>query len=558
MPRLLDLLADNPLLLLFAVVALGYPVGRVAVRGVSLGVAAILFAGLAVGALDPRLRLPEVVQLLGLVLFVYSVGLSSGPGFFATLRRHGLRNAVVVVGAVGAAALVALVAGRALGLAPEHVAGLFSGSGTNTPSLAAVLDLLRADPAADEARRAAPVVAYSLCYPLGVLLPILAVALAPRIAARRSATADPRRAARISHQWAAVPATRAGSASLVVGTARVTRDDAAGRTLGALHREVRAQVQPGRVRRGDGRVELATDDTILAVGDLVSVVGEPDDVARIVARVGEASAEPFHLDRHELDARRIFVSNPRVAGHALRDLDLPQQFGAVVTAIRRGDTDWVPDGNTVLQLGDRVRVLTRREQLDRVSRFLGDSYRAVSEFDVLTFSFGIVLGIAVGLVPIPLPGGLTLRFGLAGGPVLVALVLGAIGRTGPLVWGIPYGANLTLRQIGLLLFFAGVGTRSGHAVAEALRDPTTFAIVGAGALAGTASLAVTLAAGRWLLRVPAGLLTGMIAGVQTQPAALSFALERQGDETPNVGYAAMFPVATIAKIVLAQVLLALA
>jgi putative transport protein len=312
------------------------------------------------------------------------------------------------------------------------------------------------------------------------------------------------------------------------------------------------------VRRADGGVALAGENTLLSVGDLVTVVGTRGHVARAVARMGEASTEQIHLDRQELDARRIFVSNPAVAGHSLRALDLPQQFGAVVTAIRRGDTDWVPDGDTVLQLGDRVRVLTRREQLERVSRFLGDSYKAVSEFDVLTFSFGIVLGIALGLVPVPLPGGLTLRLGLAGGPVIVAMILGAMGRTGPLVWGIPYGASMTLRQIGLILFFAGIGTRSGYATVEALRSPATFALIAAGAAVTATTAAATLLAGRFLLRVPAGLLGGMIAGVHTQPAALTVALEQQGDDTPNVGYAAAFPFATIFKIVLAQVILGLA
>lgn len=556
MQTLVTLLADNPLLLLFAVVALGYPLGRITVRGAGLGVTAILFAGLAVGALDPRLQLPEVVHLLGLVLFVYSVGLSTGPGFFASFRRYGARNAALAGLAVGAAMLTALVAARLAGLSPAQAAGLFAGALSNAPALAATLDQLRGSTAAGAPALVPPVVAFSVTQPLGVLLPILAVALVPRLA--RTERAARRAETRASHEWPAVPAASAGSGGLVVGTVRVTRRDAIGVPFGTLHREARAQVQPGRVRHADGQVTLATDATELDRGDLITVVGEREDVARVVDRLGEASADHIHLDRRELDARRIFVSNPRVAGQPLRALDLPQQFGAIVTAIRRGDTDWVPDGDTILQLGDRVRVLTRRENLDAVSRFLGDSYKAVSELDVLTFSFGIVLGIGAGLVPVPLPGGLTLRLGLAGGPLVVAMALGAAGRTGPLVWGIPYGVNQTLRQIGLLLFFAGIGTRSGYATARALGDPETLAAFAAGAAATVACAAAVLLAGRYLFRVPAGLLAGMVAGVHTQPGALTVALDQQGDDTPNVGYAAAFPFATIFKIIGAQLLLFLA
>lgn len=547
---MIDLLAENPLLLLFAVIALGYPLGRVAVRGVGLGVSAILFAGLGVGALDERLRLPEIVPLLGLVVFVYSVGLGSGPGFFASLRRDGLRNASLAVVGVLLAAGGALLARSTLGLSPEQAAGLFAGSVTNTPTLAAVLDFLRSSPGG-EARTAAPVVAYSVAYPLGVLLPILVIALVPRL--WRRAPAD---VLRKSREWQAPGGGRLDS-ELAVGTAVVTRDDASGRAIGVLRRESDASVQPGRVRRLDGTVELATDELVLRDGDLVTMVGAPAAIERFIARLGERSREQIHLDRRELDVRRVFVSNAKVAGRALRELDLPQQFGAVITALRRGDTDWVPNGRTVLQLGDRVRVLSKRESLPRVASFLGDSYRAVSEFDVLTFSFGIVLGIAVGLVPVPLPGGITVQLGIAGGPLVVAMLLGARGRTGPLVWGIPYAANMTLRQLGIMLFFAGVGTRSGHAAVASLGDPATLGVVTAGALVTTVVALTVLALGRWVFLIPAGPLMGMIAGVHTQPAALSFAAERQGDESPNVGYAAVSPFATILKIVAAQVIVSM-
>lgn len=551
----IEFLAATPLFLLFAVVTAGYLLGRIEVRGVGLGVAAILFAGLGIGALDPRLRLPEIVQVLGLVLFVYAVGLSSGPGFFHTLRRHGLRNAALAAAAVLVATGVILLSARLVGFGREHAAGLLAGSLTNTPSLAAVLELLHAPgngagAVATDTAPARAVLAYSVAYPIGVLAPILVIALLLR-GARGAGEV------RASHEWPTPAAAGRTTGGLRVVTALVTNDAAAGVPIGTLREQAGGNLTAGRIRRADGRVELALGAATLARGDLVTAIGRPAEIAAFVALVGEESREAIDLDRSELDFRRIFVSSPEVAGHSLRELNLPQQFGALVTAVRRGDADWVPDGDTVLQLGDRVRVLTRRASMQAVTSFFGDSYRAVSEVDVLTFSVGIALGIALGLVPIPLPGGITIELGLAGGPLLVAMVLGALGRTGPLVWGIPYGANLTLRQVGLVLFFAGVGTRNGYATVRALDDPATLGLVAVGA-AATLLAAVTVAlVGRRIFGAPAGLVTGMVAGVHTQPAALAFAVEQRGDETPNVGYAAVYPFATLFKLVVAQLLVAL-
>lgn len=552
----IEFLAATPLFLLFAVITAGYLLGKIEVHGVGLGVAAILFAGLGIGALDPRLRLPEIVQVLGLVLFVYAVGLSSGPGFFSTLRRHGLRNAALAGAAILVAAGVIVAGSRVLGFGREHAAGLLAGGLTNTPSLAAVLELLHAGgngtpPAATEAASARAVLAYSVAYPIGVLGPILVIALLLRGGRRRGDDA------RASHEWPAPAAPGRTTGGLRVVTALVTNDGATGVPIGTLREQAGGHLTAGRIRRASGRVELALGTATLSRGDLVTAIGRPQEIAAFVDLVGEESREAIDLDRSELDYRRIFVSSPEVAGHSLRELDLPQQFGALVTAVRRGDADWVPDGDTVLQLGDRVRVLTRRESMQAVTRFFGDSYRAVSEVDVLTFSVGIALGIAIGLVPIPLPGGITIELGLAGGPLLVAMILGALGRTGPLVWGIPYGANLTLRQVGLVLFFAGVGTRNGYATVRALADPATLGLLATGAVATLLAATTIALVGRRLMRAPAGLVTGMIAGIHTQPAALAFAVEQRGDEAPNVGYAAVYPFATLFKLILAQLLVAL-
>ncbi len=225
-----------------------------------------------------------------------------------------------------------------------------------------------------------------------------------------------------------------------------------------------------------------------------------------------------------------------------------------MTRVRRGDLDLLPDPNMTLELGDRVRVLGPRPAMKDVAAFFGDSYRALAEVDVLSFGLGITAGLLLGLIPIPLPGGGTFQIGVAGGPLLVGLALGALGRTGPVVWQLPYSANLTLRQIGITLFLAGVGTRSGWVFAQALKDPNAIALVLAGAVVTMTTTSLSLIVGRKLLRIPAAKLFGMVTGIHTQPAALAFAAETAGDDGPNAGYAAVFPFATISKILLAQLL----
>jgi putative transport protein len=211
----------------------------------------------------------------------------------------------------------------------------------------------------------------------------------------------------------------------------------------------------------------------------------------------------------------------------------------------------------VLELGDRVRVLTHRERMDAVSGFFGDSYRALSEIDILTFSLGLALGLLLGIVPVPLPGGIVFRLGFAGGPLIMALILGALGRTGPMVWSLPYSANLTLRQIGLVLFLAGVGTRSGYAFVTTFAQGGGILLFAAGAGITCITALATLWVGHKLLKIPLSLLIGMLSGLQTQPAVLGFALEQTGNDLPNIGYATVYPIATIAKIFLAQLLLTL-
>lgn len=535
------LLAQNPLLLLFVVTAIGYPLGRIRVAGTSLGVASVLFAGLTVGAIDPSLKLPEIVYLLGLVVFIYTVGLSSGPSFFASLKRKGLRdNALVAVVLVLAGALT-LALGHWLKLRSPLVAGLFCGGLTNTPALAAAIETLKLNGKSGDAAT----VGYSIAYPIGVIGPILGIALAQRIW-----RTDYAREARELRTLAASPQ------EIAVRTIEVTQQASTGARLKDLATAYDWDVVFTRVLSGR-ELSLARAHTRLRVGDHITAVGAPEQLDEVTRVLGVESAVPLETDRTVLDHRRVFVSSRAVAGRRLGDVEpqLRRRFGAVVTRLRRGDVEMMPRPAMVLELGDRVRVLAPREALDRVSEFFGDSYRALGEIDVMGFSLGLAFGLAIGMIPIPIPGGATLRLGFAGGPLVAGLLLGALGFTGRLVWTVPYSANLTLRQIGLVLFLAGIGTRAGYSFLSTVRGAGGMHMLAAGAAITMLAVLAMLWVGHRLLKIPMSLLTGMVAGTQTQPAVLGFAVEQTGNDLPHVGYATVYPLATIGKIIVVQLLL---
>lgn len=540
---MLALLRHTPLLVLFTVAAGGFVLGKVRVGRFSLGVSAVLFAGLLMGALVPGVDLPELVSQLGLVLFVYTVGLASGPGFFASLRRRGLRDNGLAVGVMALSAAASVLLARRLGLSAPQAAGMFAGALNNTPALAGAVDALKRSGARADAL-AAPVIACSVTYPLGVLVPMLVISVAYRLFG-----ADDRHTRRTRGTPGEGPPT---AAPIVNATVLVEHAVPAGgrADLGRRHRGVVF----GRIRHGS-LTTVVHEETPFAAGDLVTVIGAQDDVAAAAAGLGQVSPHRIDLDRSEVDYRRVFVSNRELTGRPLGTLKAIQRCDAVVTRVRRGDVDLVPDPDFMMQLGDRARVLAPIAQMPRIERLFGDSLQQVAEVDIITFGLGIALGLVVGALPLPLPGGGRFALGLAGGPLLVGLVLGRLGRSGPLVWLSPFGANLTLRQLGLVLFLAGVGVRSGQSFAGALATGNLPALFLAGALVTALSALAAVVVGHGLLGIPLDVVAGAVAGIHTQPAVLAFAADKARNDLPSVGYTTVFPVATITKIILAQLLL---
>ena len=305
----------------------------------------------------------------------------------------------------------------------------------------------------------------------------------------------------------------------------------------------------------DGVVAIATTRHRLEPGDAVVVIGPKPAVEAFCGDVGNRSDHHLPLDRSTFDFRRILVSDRRLAGERIGDLDLPGRFGVMATRVRRGDEDLLCHDDVVLQLGDRVRVVGPSSGIDDVARALGDSERGLSEVDALGFALGIAAGLLLGIVDVPFPGGGGLELGPGGGPLVVGLCLGAISRTGPVTWQIPRAANLVLRQLGILAFLACAGLGSGATFADAIGTREGLELLAAGVFiaavfAGLIPLVVQLA-----MRSDVVQTAGTFAGIETQPAALAYASERTaGDERVNAAYALVFPVAMIAKIITVQFL----
>ncbi len=529
------MLADNPLLLLFLVVGLGAAVGRIRFRGVGLGPAAALFVGLAFSAFDADLaNLPSIVPTFGLVLFVYTIGLATGPAFLDGFRHGGVKVVLgtVVVLVVIAGLVAAVIAVMHLDVGAR--VGLFAGTQTNTPALQAALEALDADVAAGVVTD--PVVGYSIAYPFGVLAMI--------VAAQWSLSRD---RGRSSAAPATVTRTNATS-----WTVEILRADLP--PLGELRHWQGERLAFSRVEH-DGEVDLATNETVLVPGDRCTVIGAPAAVAHFTEWAGRRSEHHLALDRNKLDFRRISVSNRSLAGTHLRALDLEGKFGATVTRVRRGDADLVAENDFTLRLGDRLRVVGPVDRMGEVAAMLGDSDRSLGEVDAKGFALGLALGLLIGVIAVPLPGGGQVALGVGGGPLIAGLVLGTVSRTGPITWQVPHAANLTLRQLGILIFLGGVGIRSGATFADAVASATGAKLaIGALVVSGCTALGAALLIR--LVRTDPVTGAGQLSGFQTQPAVLAFASERSnGDDRVEAGYALVFPVAMVVKLVLVQLLI---
>jgi len=537
---LIELLKENPLLLLFIVASLGYLLGTVKYKGSGLGVAAVLFVGLAFGALDKDLHIPDVVFSLGLVLFVYSIGLSSGAAFFKSYKKNGLRDFFFLLSMLIISGLIAIGLAFIFGFDAASITGIYAGSTTNTPALAGVIDYVQgmnANGLNDELTKNL-VVGYSYSYPMGVLGGIIAIVVMEKLLKIN-----------YKEESHSLRNDYPVGDNLSSYTIEVVNDLAKGKQLRDLFKEHKWNVVFGRIDK-QGDISLSNYDMTLEKGDLIVAVGEKDELKRVADYLGRKAKKSLSYYRHKYDSRRIFVSNPDVVGKTIASLGLDKKFNALITRIRRGDIDMLAKESTVLEMGDRIRFVARRKDLKSLSDYFGDSYTQSSKVNLFSFGLGIGMGLLLGSFELTLAENFSFKLGNAGGPLIVGLILGALRRTGPIVWLLPYSSNVTLQQIGLILLLSCVGITSGNAFVESFSSEGILFFL-ASCIISIVSAVLTLWIGYKLIKIPFSLLLGIVSN---QPAILDFASSRSGSQIPIYGYTMMFPIALISKIVIAQIL----
>lgn len=542
----------NPVAHAVAVLALvccaGMALGSFKVRGVGLGTAGVLFAGIITGHFGKPVdhHTLEFVKEFGLILFVFTIGLQLGPGFFAAFRRQGMQlNAIAAVIVLSGAAL-ALALGWLLKMDFAAVLGLLSGATTNTPSLGAAQQTLATIPGISEDRLALPALAYAVTYPgaiVGIIGTLLVLKRVFRIDAEREATA-----------FAAEQRGRVEP--LENRTLVVENPNLVGVVIDDIPSRVETGVTVSRHRRvGETEVHVAVGSTILQRGDAMVAVGTQSALDQFQRVVGRRDGEDLRRVPGNVVYRRVVVTHKDVIGKTLGELALDTRHGAVVSRVTRADIELSATDDLRLQFGDMVQVVGEEASLVQTAKLLGNSVKELNETHFIPLFLGILLGIVAGTMPIAFPGlPQPVRLGLAGGPLIVALVLGRIGRIGKLVCHMPVNANLAFREFGIALFFAAVGLAAGPKFFASVISSNGLLWVGAGLCVTILPLLLAGLFARGVLKTNYAVLTGLLAGSVTDPPALAFATNITKSDAPTVAYATVYPLTMLLRILCAQIL----
>jgi putative transport protein len=532
-----------------AVCLAGMALGSVKFRGVGLGTAGVLFAGILVGHFGEEVDhgTLDFVKEFGLILFVFTIGLQLGPGFFAALRKQGMKLNVLAAAIVLLGAGTTILVGWVAGFDPAAVVGIFSGASTNTPSLGASTQALGTLPGLAPDRLTLPALAYAVTYPaaiVGIILVLLIFKFGFRInpaeelreyEARSRPTAPP----------------------LVRRTLVVSNPNLDGLPLDRIPGRIESGITFSRLRRADETV-VATAETLVHPGDLVSVVGTEAGLDTMERVIGGRSDEDLVMSGKGITFRRVVVTDRDVLGKTIGELGLDQRHHVAVTRVTRADLEMTAIPGLRLQFGDKLQLVGRPEDLDEAADLLGNSMRELNETHFIPVFIGILLGVAIGTMPIAFPGlPQPVRLGLAGGPLLVALILGRIGRIGRQVWHMPENTNLAFREFGIAMFFAGVGLSAGERFFETVVSTTGLSWLAGGVVVTLLPLLVVGLFARLVWKVNYLDLSGLIAGSMTDPPALAFATNLAGSNAPSVAYATVYPLTTLLRILSAQILVVL-
>jgi putative transport protein len=517
-----EIIGTQPILTLFLAIGVGYLVGQINLGGFSLGVGAVLFVGLALGAFAPKASIVGPIGLTGLVMFLYGIGILYGRQFFEGMAgAAGIKANVLAFVAVIAGLLVALGLGQAFGIKIGHTLGMFAGSMTSTATLQAALDVMK---------NSDPSIGYSVAYPFGVIGPILCIYFMTR------------------HVQPKFPpkAAQFHMGEITLG------ESGAGQTLGDILRGLPPGVQVTMVRKGqqnvvpDALIALAPGDALLVVAD------QKESLDQAASKLGRLEPGRIVKDRSALDYVRVFVGKANMVGVPLSQLSMPAGFPTHLLHVRRYDMDLVPTPDLMLEFGDRVGVLTPPERKEEIRKHFGDSVKSTAEFSYVSLGIGMAMGVLLGLIPIPIPGVGTVTLGIGGGPLIVALLLGKFRRTGPMLWTMPLPANIVLRNFGLAIFLAAVGINAGTPFVKTVTE-TGLSMLFIGMAVLLTTVVIVLAVGYYLMKIPYDDLVGIASGATGNPAILVYSNRMAPTERPDINYAMIFPSMTIVKVIAVQI-----
>lgn len=533
------------------VIAAGVLLGKIKVFGISLGVTFVLFVGILAGhfGFTGNASILSFIQDFGLILFVFCIGLQVGPSFFSSFKKGGISMNLIAVGIVALNIAIALIMYYALQGRVEipMMVGVLCGAVTNTPGLGA------ANEALSQLDYSGPEIAmgYACAYPLGVIGIILSM-----IVIRYICRVDMgKEAADIQRGEEANPHLKPFIVSL-----EVQNEALVGKNLSQVQKFLARDFVCSRIIQ-DGEIHIPNANTTLHVGDKMYIVCAEDDSEAIAAFIGpqvDMDWEDLKQQDKTMVSRRILVTQPNINGKTLGELHFSSMYGVNVTRVNRSGMDLFASRQLTLQVGDRVMVVGPQDAIERVAHLLGNQLKRLDHPNIVTIFVGILCGILFGSLPIAIPGMPTpVKLGLAGGPLIISILIGRFGYKVKLVTYTTMSANLMLREIGIVLFLASVGLKAGGNFVQTVVEGDGLLYVGIGFLITFIPLLVMGMVARWYYKLNYFTLMGLIAGSNTDPPALAYANQTTGNDAPAVGYSTVYPLAMFLRILTAQLLILL-
>ena len=536
--------------ILSLVAVLGLWIGNWRIRGVGMGIGGVLFGGILVGHfvyqwdinLDSHTL--EYIKEFGLILFVYTIGIQVGPGFFSSLKSSGLKLNAFAAGLVLLGGLVAVALHLLLGVELPVVLGIYSGAVTNTPSLAAGTGIL-SELGTSPDMLSIPGSGYAVAYPFGICGILLSMWII-----RRVFKVDIKQEAEEFDKEAGV-----GNESLKTLNVAIRNPNLDGLKLQQIPGLDDGELVCSRLKRGD-KLIVPHAKTTVEMGDILHLVGARQKLLNARLILGEEVNASLTTKGTELRSVRVVVTNEKVLGKKLVDLKLKERYDVVVSRLNRAGIELVPHRNANLQFGDILNLVGRQEAIDAVANVLGNARQKLQQVEMMPVFIGIGLGILLGSVPLHIPGlPAPLKLGLAGGPLLVALILGRIGTFGRLYWFMPPSANLALREIGIVLFLAVVGLKSGQNFVDILVNGDGLLWMGYGAMITMIPLMIIGVTARMFGGLNYLTICGMLAGSMTDPPALAFANNLHEDSgAAALSYATVYPLVMCLRILSPQLM----